>query len=102
MSVLIKGMELPENERYVDVRIFADGRATTATGERPFYREMEVIELPSPHGRLIDADALQDKGWFLTRDNIYKGQIEAAILTRAPTILEAEGGESDERTTRRS
>lgn len=56
MGIYIKGMEMP-SKGFVDVRIFADGRATTATGEDPFYREMEVIELP-PHGRLIDADAL--------------------------------------------
>ena len=40
---------------YVDVRIFSDNRATTQTGEHPFYREMDVIEI-KPHGRLIDAD----------------------------------------------
>lgn len=87
MSVLIKGMELPENERYVDVRIFADGRATTATGERPFYREMEVIELPSPHGDLIDRDELIERAWRL---NLSTRELIETMLKTAPTILEAE------------
>ena len=57
MGVYIKGMEMPK-EGYVDVRLFSDGRATTQTGERPFYREMKTTEVKEPHGRLIDADAL--------------------------------------------
>ena len=96
MSVVIKGMDVPKNERYVDVRIFADGRATTATGERPFYREMDVIELP-PHGRLVDADALFFTDFTLAQIALEKGNpfknLAIAIFEKietAPTILEAE------------
>ena len=100
MSIVIKDMEIPENERYVDVRIFADGRATTATGERPFYREMDVIELP-PHGRLIDADRLNEtmRGTLelLIKDTgLQEPYLFAAFSTLGemvkdtPTILEAE------------
>ena len=86
MSVLIKGMKMPQGERYVDVRIFDDGRATTATGERPFYREMEVIELP-PHGDLIDRDELIERAWRL---NLSTRELIETMLKTAPTILEAE------------
>ena len=81
---------MPKNERYVDVRIFADGRATTATGERPFYREMDVIELP-PHGDLIDRDAL--KVDFLDRgiEGIQMDDFSELQQTidDAPTVIEA-------------
>ena len=36
MSVLIKGLEMPETE-YMDVRIFRDGTATLATGTKPLF-----------------------------------------------------------------
>ena len=53
-GIYIKDMAVPKSG-YVDVRIFYDGRATTQTGEHPFYREMDVLKI-LPHGRLIDAD----------------------------------------------
>lgn len=55
MAVYIKSMETPK-EGYVDVRLFSDGRATTQTGEHPFYREMKITEVKEPHGNLIDKD----------------------------------------------
>ena len=57
MSVLIEGMEIHKDYKYVDVRIFCDGTATTASAEEPFYKKMDVVEVPT-HGRLIDADLL--------------------------------------------
>ena len=57
MAIYIKGMEIPK-EGYVDVRLFSDGRATTQTGEHPFYREMKITEVKEPHGDMIDRDSL--------------------------------------------
>ena len=31
---------------------------STASAEKPFYKEMDVVEVPTPHGKLIDADVL--------------------------------------------
>lgn len=93
MSVLIKGMEIPK-EGYVDVRLFSDGRATTQTGEYPFYREMEITNVIEPHGRLIDADALlsQYKGNIWTAKTDYAEGLRdvANDIKQAPTIIEAE------------
>lgn len=50
MSVLIKGLEMPETE-YMDVRIFRDGTATIATGTKPYYRELKAE--PVRHGKWI-------------------------------------------------
>ena len=59
MSLIIKGMELPENDGMKELVI---GRAPNGTkpiaivsGDiTEFYK---IIEIPTPHGRLIDADA---------------------------------------------
>ena len=51
MSVLIKGLEMPETE-YIDVRIFRDGTATIATGTKPYYRELKAK--PVKHGKWIE------------------------------------------------
>lgn len=59
MAVLIEGMEMP-TEGYIDVRIFCDGTASFAIAKNPYFKEVEAIPVPEPHGRLIDADALAD------------------------------------------
>jgi rubrerythrin len=51
MSVLIKGLEMPETG-YMDVRIFRDGTATIATGTKPYYRELKAE--PVKHGKWIE------------------------------------------------
>lgn len=53
MSVLIKGLKMPETE-YVDVRIFRDGTDTLATGTKPYYRELKAE--PVWHGKWIETD----------------------------------------------
>lgn len=100
-GIYIKDMAVPKSG-YVDVRIFHDGRATTQTGERPFYREMDVLEIP-PHGRLIDADALakclgitdmdcNKCAWgnhgFCGRCGDFNDACEA--IEEAPTVIDAE------------
>lgn len=93
-DILIKNMEIPKDSKYVDVRIFRDGTATTSTAEEPFYKRMAVIEVP-PHGDLIDRDELDD--WFyatpiFTRDenaDVWK-VIRLDDIDNAPTIINAE------------
>ena len=53
MSVLIKGLEMPETE-YMDVRIFRDGTAAIATGTKPYYRELKAE--PVRHGHWIETE----------------------------------------------
>lgn len=90
-DILIKNMEIPKDYKYVDVRIFCDGTATTASAEEPFYKKMDVVEVP-PHGRLIDADALEKCGEIVKQDQGYyyvKG-IALTSIYNAPTIIEEE------------
>ena len=101
MSVLIKGlfgkdMPMPQ-EGFVDIRIhFKSGklkRVTMPTGEDPFYATFDVEKLP-PHGRLIDADAIQythaiarslDDGHNWNELCVTQDEIDDA-----PTVIEAE------------
>ena len=91
MSVIVKGIfgkEMPmPQEGYVDIRLhFKGGRiecATMPTGNPPYYATFKVVELP-PHGRLIDADAIQDY-------NVGTFGQRLLIIDTAPTVIEAEG-----------
>ena len=103
MSILIKGMKMPKDSYYIDIRLFSDGWAHISTDEPPYYnRAFEAIELP-PHGRLIDAGALRqamyheafetdtpmqrwDSGCWI-RFKLFERMEEAA-----PTIIPADGG----------
>ena len=104
MSVLIKGMKMPTscpecmmaNEI---VKCCLTGKTYNwGLTERP--SDCPLIELP-PHGRLIDADALEEHdGWL--RDSMYFAResghthiqfIYAHDIINAPTVIEAEDGE---------
>jgi len=88
MSVIIKGMEMPKDGGVL-LWLSADETATEGWFERFGINwsgsEYKVIELP-PHGRLIDADALNFSSML---DSIDQGIAEETVMD-APTIIEAE------------
>ena len=85
MSVLIKGIELPEKVQVLELH--PDGKVFTRKG----YLVGEAVELPDHHGRLVDADALiDDLNTFLAGD--YIADMVAEMVEKMPTIVEAEGG----------
>lgn len=117
-SVLIKdifGKERPmPQEGYIDVRLhFRGGRvecATMQTGNPPFYATFKTVEIPTPHGRLIDADELKAdygmkdecadcekelKGTMKSceYDRIYSKMDFCQWIDNAETVIEAEGSE---------
>lgn len=108
MTVLVKGMEMPKNcsvcpmlegdaddglchaaHRWLDDdeywfwQVYPEGDIDDS---KPL--NCPLIEVPTPHGRLIDADALlvdanklrYGEGWLITVENI----------ENAPTVIEAE------------
>ena len=97
-DILIKNMEIPKDSKYVDVRIFRDGTATTSTAEEPFYKKMDVVEVPTPHGRLVDCDEVFQR---LKRFSIAYPDLQEKTdndfcalvrwLVTAPIIIEADG-----------
>ena len=63
MSVLIKGMEMPalcqECDLYIEGACYAKGyRDYRSIMDMSKPDDCPLIEVPTPHGRLIDADAL--------------------------------------------
>lgn len=101
MSILIKGMEMPKDIEPGLVIEFADGIDGKRYARLYHYRHggltewLEAVPVP-PHGRLIDADAMQ-KEWFnLNFDRkITDGTLAYwnFQLSKIPTIIEAEDGE---------
>lgn len=64
MSILIKGLDVTalnddSSVCYKDIRLFADGSATTSSGEHPYIKTFEWVEVPTPHGDLIDKEDLK-------------------------------------------
>lgn len=121
MSILIKGVEMPEtcsscpcyrHIRYVTyeeydlcratMTSFNDGYASALRSNKfinPFEKRLDncsCIEVPTPYGRLIDADAavkLMQKYYDCQWDPVKQYAIGQciAIINETPTIIEAEG-----------
>lgn len=92
MSVLIKDMEMPN----VCVFCFMDESKCKLHGSvnniwREKHPDCPLVEIPTPHGRLIDADELSKQKY----ENIWTNRlvINADDLEDAPTVIEAEGSE---------
>ena len=98
MSVLIKGLEIPEEGAIRVVIQKHCGIAVAYTGEDPYQRAHEVVELPEKHGRLVDADALKDTLDYYIREAGWSEEINKALgwvkdefIDSERTIVEAEG-----------
>ena len=81
MSILIQGMEMPQGNSTINVLIYADGTVYTGHVNDSQY---SAVSVPTPHGRLIDADAIQDY-------NVETFGQRLLIIDTAPTVIEAEG-----------
>lgn len=98
MSVLIRGMEMPDYG-YVCLKVFANGEvlmtkeargSLVITGIRD--KVGTAVPVP-PHGRLIDADAIPYNKIMIEDDDFYYG-ITQPRIERMPTIIPAEEGET--------
>ena len=105
MSILIKSMKMPEDCGACDL-CTGDGECMALYGENLWnyipddakyfpndwkYEKCPLVEVPTPHGRLIDADALDYKLGASDRD-IY---VRCTLEEDAPTVIEAEEGEDE-------
>lgn len=83
MSIFIKGIEMPQaGDVIVCGQIDGKLQATIATRGKQT-KWCEISEIPTPHGRLIDADALSL--WDIDVANYPSNYIKMA-----PTIIETE------------
>ena len=104
MSVLIKGMKMPNNCMACDIEEVDDcGNEyrcpliykgyTSKIRQDGKLPECPLVELPEKHGRLIDADLLKneyphDTDWdYPVNTNCYVSE----SIDNAPTVIEAEG-----------
>lgn len=82
MSILIKGIDMPKcSNEDIMVVIRRDKAEVWQTGYKE--RTVEAIQIPTPHGRLIDGDDIYIGRWDIDSDL-------AEQIHDAPTILEAE------------
>ena len=87
MGVYIKGMEMPKDGVYwCEIGVADDIAMITIHGED---RKSFPLVPVQPHGRLVDADRLG----FAMMDAANVDQA-LAMVDGAPTVLEAEGGET--------
>lgn len=88
MSVLIKGIELPEKVQVLELH--SDGKVFTRKG----YLVGEAVELPDKHGRLVDADATIKEIKARNPDDVsYEDAWAITCIEHASTIAEAEDNE---------
>jgi len=76
MSILIKGIDAPKYG-FIEIRLY-DNRAEGEFQEHE-YTDLEIEEVPEPHGRLIDAEPLEHRSPKLK-----------ALILQQPTVIEAE------------
>ena len=87
MSVLIKGIDMPRNIDESLIFAICDDKAVCIST----CSEYEAVEVPTPHGRLADCDAVKECLHEVTDcdDKIYAlGLLEWAVAKR--TVIEAE------------
>ena len=91
MSILIKGMDMPKDTERVEIIFWH------SIGEKDEYilqhnMDVKAVEIPTPHGRLIDGDAVicNIKEIAEMHDNVLTDFEALALVRNAPTILEAE------------
>ena len=108
MSVLIKGIEIPKNCLECMFRMSYWKRALTPSGEIFTYgcmlngkeinilekrcKDCPIVEIPTPHGRLIDADELIGylNEWLSDSVALFGF---TRIINHQPIIIEAEVNE---------
>ena len=100
MSVLIKGMEMPEN--CAECKFLCSENFNSwcqVTDRDDVYTDAipdwcPLVELPEKHGKLVDADALIAKygDWYTEegKEEGFIGTLEM-LIKDAPTVVEAEG-----------
>ena len=105
MSILIKGMEMPEKcgscdlfhaESPMHCTVVKGHKTVGAPYGMPRPDWCPLIEIPEPHGDLIDRDALLDMVRDVNTD-YYCEVLGVTVedIDSVPTVIEAEGSENN-------
>ena len=107
MSILIKGMEMPKNCSGCPLNY--DQMMCIVTGTRwwsdtmvlmDFDSDKErlsdcpLVEIPTPHGRLIDADKIEYEKLYIDDAGKSYEMVGKDDIDDAETVIEAEGSET--------
>ena len=88
MSIILKGIELPKEGEDITLEINHKGEVRVYSTElKETDTDAEAIQIPTPHGRLIDADKLRENIEEVDRPDGYTALVH---IKYAPTILKAE------------
>ena len=90
MSTILKGIDLPKNGDCHHITIYDNGNTYITTSNVLYEtdrKDVEAIQIPKGHGRLIDADELKESIEEVDRPSGYTALVH---IQYAPTILEAE------------
>ncbi len=90
MSVLIKGIYLPQNETYLDLVITADGNVCCFDHEG--VSVAKAVELPD-HGDLIDRDELMKHGVYMPVEGGNLPLVYLSYVKGAKAVIPAERSE---------
>ena len=100
MSVLVKGMKMPRDCKHCKIAFYDEvygticpfiGIAFEVDAKRQ--KTCPLVEVPTPHGRLIDHKKLEkDLGerWNVNDDQDFCNKEVWHALEEAPTVIEAE------------
>lgn len=109
MSIYIDGIKMPERDGVYTIRIWGTGQIERIDGYHSFLLSWsKAVNIP-PHGRLIDADALEmerraenaKKGWHdsfavvFNGDPYYEATYDCTeqfkeLVNNAPTVIQAD------------
>lgn len=98
MSVIVNGMEMPTTccdckfrEPFIDFAYcnLAEMDMEYEESDNCRHPDCPLVEIPTPHGRLIDADEIETPCLETTADQKW---MEIAIKS-TPTVIEAEGSD---------
>ena len=93
MSIILKGIDMPKNGEMHRINIYDNGNTYIITSNILYEtdrKDVEAMQIPTPHGRLIDADALELEKEVELADDWKTAHEIANCVKYAPTILEAE------------
>lgn len=91
MSIILKGIDMPKEGEHIVTLIKNNGKCTywkqdTEYGICEPMQTVEAIQIPTPHGRLIDETEVKKNSIYDDYD-LYVSWTE---IDKTPTILEAE------------
>lgn len=87
MSLFIKGIEMPKSGEKIII-LTSSGYVEDVSGQ--VIEGVEAVSVPTPHGRLVDADELLKDSETIILETIDDHEEVEEMIKYAPTVIEAE------------